>query len=131
MTARALLQPGSEGVPDWEPNIKAEKQLVKRPEQFRKLFDRYKGKQIDEAMGAEMARWANGSAQGETVTESKPSAFAELVAAIAMSKTPEDLEQLTANIESCKRERRVSPAEVDQLRAAYVEHAKKLKGATP
>lgn len=60
MTARALLMPGCDGVPEWNPKIEAERNLVKRPEQFRELFERYKGKPIDEQLGEEMARWAMG-----------------------------------------------------------------------
>lgn len=127
MTARCLLQPGSEGVPDWEPPIKAEKQLVKRPEQFRKLFAEYKGKQIDERMGSEMAKWATGDAQGETVKESIPSPFGELIASIAMAKDLDALNALTTNLESCKRERRVTPQELEQLRGAWLEQKKKLE----
>lgn len=120
MTARALLQPGSGGIPDWNPQIQGEKQLIKVPEQFIDLFKREAGKPISEDMGEEMARWA----QGEPP---KPTPFQELIGAIAMAKTPEQLRDLVANIESCKKERRITPQENDQLRGAWAEQKKKLE----
>lgn len=117
MTARALLQPGSEGVPDWNPQIAAERQLIKRPEQFRDLFEREKGKPISEAMGAEMARWASGF---ETHVE--PSKLhAELAAGIASAPDAHSLEGMLPKLTEARRSKSVSQKELEQLRAAYGE----------
>lgn len=58
MTVNLLLLPGSNGVPVFNPEFKAEKEMVKRPIQFADVFR--KGAQLDEAMGEAMARWAAG-----------------------------------------------------------------------
>jgi hypothetical protein len=60
MTTRFLLMPGANGKPSWNANDleKGERAVVRCPEQFRGIIDT--GKQIDEAMGEAMARWASG-----------------------------------------------------------------------
>lgn len=121
MSARALLQPNAKGIPDWNPELPGEAKLVKVPEQFEALFKRFEGQPMCEEIGVEMARWA----QGEPP---KPTPYQELVGAIAMAKAPEELKALVANIESCKRERRVSPKEVENLRMAWEQQSKKLEG---
>jgi hypothetical protein len=68
MTARALLLPGADGVPTWEPEIAAERSLVKRPTQFRALFERTRGQSLSEEIGEEMARWAKGDAPAKKTT---------------------------------------------------------------
>lgn len=60
MTARALLPPGSNGVPIWDPEREDERQLVKLPEQFREIL---RGKQLTEELGEAMARWAAGASE--------------------------------------------------------------------
>ncbi len=69
MTARCLLLPGSDGVPDWNPPVAAEKALVKKPQQFRELFDRFKGQPLSEDMGEEMARWAAGGVREDITAQ--------------------------------------------------------------
>lgn len=77
MTARCLLQPGADGVPDWNPKIAAEHQLVKRPQQFRALFYRLKGRPLSEEMGEAMARWASGETDASPAGPSASTAIAE------------------------------------------------------
>jgi len=61
MMSSGLLMPGCDGVPIWDGIEKGEKQVIKCPRQFREYFkDRNKGKQLDEAAGEFMARWAMG-----------------------------------------------------------------------
>ncbi len=60
MTATALLLPGADGVPTWNPTGSGEKQMVKNPKQFRELFARFERTPFCEEMGAEMAQWAKG-----------------------------------------------------------------------
>ncbi len=59
MTLNALLEPGSDGVPTWDPQEKASRGMVKLPAQFRNHFT---GKRaaLDETDGEFMARWARG-----------------------------------------------------------------------
>lgn len=58
MTARFLLGPASEGRPTLTPQEEAEKMLIKNPRQFAGWVK--PEQQIDEALGAKMAKWASG-----------------------------------------------------------------------
>lgn len=59
MTAMALLYPGSNGVPTWNPELPGEKVMRKLPLQFvGKLDD---GKAMSEAHGEMLAKWAKGA----------------------------------------------------------------------
>ncbi len=60
MTARMLLPPNSNGVPDWKPTRPGEIQVPKRPKQFMDVLR--DGEQLSEKHGAAMARWALGDA---------------------------------------------------------------------
>lgn len=61
MTARAMLLPGANGVPEWKhSNLeKGERIAVRRPDQFADILR--DGEQLSEDMGEAMARWASGS----------------------------------------------------------------------
>lgn len=59
MTVNALLLPGANGVPTWQPSEKAERQMVKLPEFAREWFTN--GRALDEATGEALARWAEGA----------------------------------------------------------------------
>jgi hypothetical protein len=58
MTAQALLEPGAEGKPTWDPPLKGEKVQTKRGP-FKELIAGLSGP-MNEEMGAIMARWALG-----------------------------------------------------------------------
>lgn len=62
MTMCLLLEPG--GVPNLAPSEVGEKALLKIPEQFRPLMAGYKGRSLDEELGAALARWAKGEPNG-------------------------------------------------------------------
>jgi hypothetical protein len=59
LLANALLMPGANGVPTWNPQEPGEKKMVKNPEMFRRLFAANKGP-LDENMGEQIALWASG-----------------------------------------------------------------------
>jgi len=61
MTMAALLTPGCDGVPDWRPEHRASREMVKLPLQFRDLLA---GEQLTENIGESMARWASGAPPG-------------------------------------------------------------------
>jgi hypothetical protein len=67
----ALLLPGANGVPTWQADEEGSRMMIKHPEWSRTIMG---DRQIDERMGAELAKWAAG-----TVTRTVP----ELVAAYA------------------------------------------------
>lgn len=58
MTARFLLEPGSEGKPTVHPEEKAAAMMVKNPRQFQSIIK--PGEQLSEELGQRMARWALG-----------------------------------------------------------------------
>lgn len=65
MTLNFVFRAGSDGVPDWHPDIRTEpvtRYLAKCPGQFRELLG-YDGKppQVTERLGVALARWANGN----------------------------------------------------------------------
>lgn len=65
MTVAFCFRAGSDGHPDWRPDIRLEPEtraLIKCPGQFRQLlgYERDKPPQINEDMGVALARWAEG-----------------------------------------------------------------------
>lgn len=64
MTARFLLEPGSDGKPTLDPENPRERLLVKSPSQFRGWWK--PGMQLSEDVGETMARWAAGETPKET-----------------------------------------------------------------
>ncbi len=72
MTARFLLTPGCDGFPTFNPETAAEKMATKNPWQFRGWFNQ--GLQLNEDLGAKMARWHLGleSGAGVPVTAGLP-----------------------------------------------------------
>lgn len=60
MTLNALLLPGADGKPTWQPEEIGERQMVKLPGQFRELLSG--GSQLSEEIGEKLARWAKGDA---------------------------------------------------------------------
>jgi hypothetical protein len=79
MTVRFLLPPGSDGRPTLTPETVNERLYIKNPEQFRDWFK--PGFQLDEELGAKLARWAAGST-------------------VAASPNPPDTSALLAEIKS-------------------------------
>lgn len=92
MALNCLLPPGANGVPEWAPEEKAEKQMVKLPQQFREILT--PGRPLSMAVGRELATWA----QGPNVTTPPPkTALAEFNAFGRANQdkfTPEELETL-------------------------------------
>jgi hypothetical protein len=62
MTARCLLLPGAAGVPDWSDDA-FRLGVPKLPKSLRHAFEN--GKQLDEATGEKLARWASGELNRE------------------------------------------------------------------
>lgn len=65
-TVCALMMPGANGVPTWNPENVGEKMMKKLPEQFKEMFGRLEGKPLSEEVGAELAKWSlGGTASGQ------------------------------------------------------------------
>lgn len=60
MTLNILLPPACGGVPDWQPEHRGERQMMKLPEQFKAYFLERGRKPLDEAVGRHLAEWARG-----------------------------------------------------------------------
>jgi hypothetical protein len=75
MTTMALLYPGSNGVPTWNPEMPGEKIMRKLPEQFLGMMN--DGKAMSEDHGEKLALWARGTTKAPEVV--RP--IEELVAA--------------------------------------------------
>lgn len=59
MTINMLLLPHADGHPTWQSENKGEAMMMKLPEQFKGIFS--KDVQLNEDIGAELAKWAKGS----------------------------------------------------------------------
>jgi len=71
-TVCALLMPGANGVPTWNPENVGEKLMRKLPEQFKKMFSATEGKPLSEEHGRLMAEWAKGGSAGKPPRQSPP-----------------------------------------------------------
>jgi len=80
MTARCLLPPGASGVPDWSDDA-FKLGVPKLPKSLRHAFEQ--DKQLDEATGEKLAKWASGSAKEPRASGAKSQAPAEEVSAPA------------------------------------------------
>jgi hypothetical protein len=69
MTARCLLPPGAVGVPDWSDDA-FKLGVPKLPKSLRHAFEQ--DKQLDEATGEKLARWASGTAPEVRKTTEAP-----------------------------------------------------------
>jgi ABC-type oligopeptide transport system ATPase subunit len=75
MTGSALLTPSSNGVPNWSPEGKASRELIKKPLSFRGIIDTSEA--FSEEMGRKLALSAKGKAEPVKPTDMSPKAFIE------------------------------------------------------
>lgn len=111
MAVNALLLPNADGVPTWQSAEIGERQMIKRPEQFRDLLPQG-GKQLDEATGEAMARWAAGTVN---------SALSELLAAIDSAGTEAELDALSERAKRSVEAKKLSRADARQLSEKFKE----------
>lgn len=88
MTLNAILHPGANGVPTWNPSEPGEREMVKLPDQFRPVFSN--NPQLSEDVGQKLAEWAAG---GEPP---KPMTGPELVSAYMECEDDATYERLKA-----------------------------------
>lgn len=117
MTACALLPPGVNGVPEWNPEREGERAMVKQPSQFRELFAAHRGKPLSEDMGAAMARWASGGSLGAP-TPAEPAEYRIPKGRYKGMSLPEldlkDLALMTASMKSPSKTRDLFMAEFEK-----------------
>ena len=144
MVLQFLLKPGANGVPTWTSELEAERAVAKCPKQFAELRGGTP-KQIDEALGEELAAWARGDAKrvAAPVTKAeaseKRSAVDELIeqyrtvpdrrAFTALEKKREALWTRSTPATEKHRLGAASSAAKARLDAGAVDWSKKLRGA--
>lgn len=102
MVLKCFLLPGADGVPSWESERPGERAMMKRPEQFRGMFE--KPVQLSEDIGEAMARWSAGEAVASGVTPApstiattgNPTPAEALIDGYAACSTAADLRDLEA-----------------------------------
>lgn len=86
MTAQCLLLPMSRGVPTWKSEMPGERETIKLPEQFAKMFDG--SPQLTEDVGEAMAKWAAGAKAADRMTA------ADMLKEYAACSEPSELRRL-------------------------------------
>ena len=119
MTAKFLLLPGVDGLPTWTSDFAGEKAMMKRPDQFRELFAN--ARQLDEKLGEDMARWA----EGDGATVATASELAASYAACSDAATLRGLEDSRRALWG-----KASKAEKETLKTAADAAQKRLDDAT-
>ena len=87
MTISALMYPGAEGVPNWEPDEAGERVMLKKPEKLAGVFK--DGHQISEDTGEALAKWAAGDVDPQAPVEPNPEldeAICELQRSVTMGE---------------------------------------------
>lgn len=130
-TVCALLMPGANGVPTWEPENVGERMMRKLPEQFRAMFEASKGKPITEDHGRQLAEWARGSSTARKEPPKLSLAERADAAAVALKEAP-DLAKLEARWKKCAPVLAELEADglgkpLDVLTATYTEQQRQLK----
>ncbi len=92
MTLNCLLPPGANGVPEWQPVERAERQMIKLPQQFRSILTDGRALSVD--VGRDLAKWAEGGTNAETKREQ----VIRFVAENKDSLTPDQLKAVKAMI---------------------------------
>lgn len=119
MTAQCLLLPMSRGVPTWKSDLPGERETIKLPEQFAKMFDG--SPQLTEDVGEAMAKWAAGASITPKMTA------AQLLKEYAACSEPSEFRRL----EEVRRVSWSSIATTDKaaVKAASEQCAKKIEDA--
>lgn len=86
MTMQCLLMPGCKGVPTWSPEMPGEKESIKLPGFFEKVFA--DSPQLSEDVGEAMARWSAGTSAIQRMSA------AEMIAGYAACSEPSEFRRL-------------------------------------
>jgi energy-coupling factor transporter ATP-binding protein EcfA2 len=105
MTVNCLLLPNAGGIPTWNSHEMGEKLMIKLPQQFRELLVNQRTP-LDESMGQEMAKWAEGDGD---------SPFAAMKAAIETADSVATLDALKPRFVDIKKRRLVPANEFQSL----------------
>ena len=116
MTVNALLYPSSKGVPTWQPEHTGEKQMLKLPRQFHTLFS--DPAPLSEEIGEALALWAAGDDPGGMVRR-----------AMIAAQSIDQLKAVKPELDRLKAEKRVPPAEYNELIALYKSRGEQMLAA--
>lgn len=123
MTVNFVFRAGSDGVPDWHPNIRTEpvtRYLAKCPGQFRKLLGYDSNPpQVNEDLGVALAKWANGN-------ERDRSGFAGFFEQLEKAADAAELRAIGGAIAACAV---LTEVDKNELRELAGRKAAELKGA--
>lgn len=133
-TVCALLMPGANGVPEWEPENVGERTMRKLPEQFRKMFEETKGKPITEDHGRLLAVWARGTSTARPTEQPKLSLNERAEQAALALNEATDAAKLEARWKKCapilaELEAAGLGIPLDTLTGIYDKRKSELKGA--
>lgn len=136
LTVNFLLNPGADGMPDWDPEGSDAGRILKRPEQFRHLL--VPGRRIDSDMGEAMAAWALGkdiNAKAGARKSESPSGFKtpllNLLERVQKADSFDALKSIGTEIAAAKKAGALTDGELSNLRQVYAkrEHALETEGA--
>lgn len=134
-TVCALLMPGANGVPTWNPEYVGEKLMRKLPEQFKAMFEKTQGKPLCEEHGRLMAEWAKGvpasvagNGKGALTPEQRVRAVTE---SISRAKSIDALNTISKRADDlrCTLEGAGLGRLLDLLEAAFTERRRELREA--
>lgn len=81
-TVCALLMPGANGVPTWNPENVGEKMMKKLPEQFKEMFAESEGQPMSEAHGVALAKWSLGGSKAVAAAKKPAKSHADRAKAV-------------------------------------------------
>lgn len=125
MTVNFVFRAGSDGVPDWHPNIRTEpvtRYLAKCPGQFRKLlgYDSDRPPQVTEELGVAFARWAEGNQRDRSF-------FETFHAALEGCASTGELKTIGEQVKACAD---LTEVDKNELRALAQSRAQEFKAAS-
>lgn len=116
MTVAGILPPGANGVPVWQSTERGEKRVIKHPGWSRDIVGQ---KQLDEDIGAKLAKWAEGTVQAR--------GLGEIITALGACSDAATLGILKA--EARPLYKKASAAEKQELEAAIAAATTRLESA--
>lgn len=131
MTVNCLLLPAANGVPTWSPDEKAERQMIKLPQQFRGILT--PGRALSAQVGKEMALWAKGdepskAEQKAPASSADPGLLLSLTQSLQQATSLDDLNSRYGAVNKAKKEGKLTPDNVGSLEQTWREVRDHLAG---
>lgn len=131
MTVNCLLLPAANGIPSWSPDEKAERQMIKLPQQFRGILT--PGRALSAQVGKEMALWAKGddpskAEQKAPTASADPGLLLSLTQSLQQATSLDDLNARYGAVNKAKKEGKLTPDNVGSLEQTWREVRDHLAG---